>query len=54
MSRLKVGVIGCGHLGKFHTKMHTMLEDISKLIGVYDINPDQSKKVADEFNILSS
>lgn len=50
MNRLKVGVIGCGHLGKFHTKMHTMLEDISELIGVYDINPEQSKKVADEFN----
>ena len=50
MSKLKVGVIGCGHLGKFHTKMHTMLEDISELIGVYDLNPDQSKKVADEFN----
>ena len=46
---LKVGVIGCGHLGKFHTKMHTMLEDISELQGVYDINPDQSKKVSEEY-----
>ena len=50
MNKLKVGIIGCGHLGKFHTKMHTMLEDISELIGVYDINPDQSKLVAEEFN----
>ncbi|NOR45843.1 MAG: gfo/Idh/MocA family oxidoreductase [Candidatus Delongbacteria bacterium] len=50
MSKLKVGVIGCGHLGKFHTKMHTMLEDISELQGVYDLNPDQSKKVSEEFS----
>ncbi|MDA3838329.1 MAG: Gfo/Idh/MocA family oxidoreductase [Candidatus Delongbacteria bacterium] len=50
MSKLKVGVIGCGHLGKFHTKMHTMLPDISELIGVYDLNPEQSQKVSGEFN----
>ncbi|HAQ62751.1 TPA: oxidoreductase, partial [Candidatus Delongbacteria bacterium] len=47
--RTKIGIAGCGHLGKLHTKMHTMLPDISELIGVYDINPE-TVKTASELN----
>ena len=47
--RTKIGIAGCGHLGKLHTKMHTMLPDISELIGVYDINPE-AVKTASELN----
>lgn len=46
--KLKVGVIGCGHLGRWHVKMHTMIEN-SDLVGIYDINREQAEKVATEF-----
>jgi predicted dehydrogenase len=48
--RTRIGIAGCGHLGKLHTKMHTMLADISELIGVYDINADAAKAASEQFN----
>ncbi len=54
MSKLKIGVIGTGHLGKLHTKMFKTIESIDggcELVGVYDSNPDQAKAVSDEFNV---
>ena len=45
---LKIGVIGCGHLGRWHTKMHTMLET-SELIGVFDTDKEKCNKIAEEF-----
>ena len=47
--RTRIGIAGCGHLGKLHTKMHTMLPDISELIGVYDINADAAKAASEQF-----
>jgi predicted dehydrogenase len=35
---LKVGVIGVGHLGKFHTRIYQELPNV-ELVGVADINP---------------
>ncbi len=48
MSRLKIGVIGVGHLGGLHTKM---LKDIgsANLIGVYDINIERAEKIASDY-----
>ena len=48
MEKLKVGVIGCGHLGRWHVKMHTMIEN-SELIGAYDIDLAKATKVTEEF-----
>jgi len=42
MEKIKVGVIGCGHLGRWHVKMHTMIDD-SELIGAYDIDYSKAK-----------
>ncbi len=47
--RTRIGIAGCGHLGKLHTKMHTMLNDISELIGVYDINIEAAKAASEQF-----
>ena len=46
---LKVGVIGAGHFGKIHLKL---LKQSTKfnLIGFYDSNIDNSKKVSKEFD----
>ncbi|HUX59791.1 MAG TPA: Gfo/Idh/MocA family oxidoreductase [Ignavibacteriaceae bacterium] len=50
MEKLKVGVIGTGHLGKLHTKMFKEISNC-ELIGIYDSNNELSKSVAKEFGI---
>ncbi len=52
MKKLKVGVIGTGHLGKLHTKMFKEIENC-ELVGIYDSNSDQAKQVSKEFNVQS-
>jgi predicted dehydrogenase len=50
MSKVKIGVIGTGHLGKIHTKLFTEIENC-ELIGIYDKDFETAKKVSVEFNI---
>ncbi|MCJ7552920.1 MAG: Gfo/Idh/MocA family oxidoreductase [Ignavibacteriaceae bacterium] len=50
MSKIKVGVIGTGHLGKLHTKMFKQISNC-ELVGIYDSNPDQAKAVSDELEV---
>ncbi len=47
MSRLRVGVIGVGHLGNLHAKMYAQIET-SELVGVYDVNAERAQSVAAE------
>lgn len=49
MEKLKIGVIGTGHLGKLHTKMFAQIESC-ELVGVYDQDIEQAKICAGEFN----
>jgi predicted dehydrogenase len=52
MEKIKVGVIGCGHLGKMHIKNIKELEKERKdieLAGVYDIDMEKSSGTAKEF-----
>lgn len=48
MEKIKIGVLGTGHLGKLHTKMFSQI-DTCELIGVYDINMEEAKLTAQEF-----
>lgn len=50
MHKIKIGVIGTGHLGKFHAKL---LKDIEQadLRGICDTNKEQMMKVAEEFEL---
>ncbi len=50
MEKVKLGVIGTGHLGKFHIKMLKQIES-AELTGIYDSNSTQMKTAADEFNV---
>ncbi len=52
MERIKVGVIGTGHLGKLHTKMFKGIENC-ELVGVYDSNSPVAESVANEFKVNS-
>ena len=49
---LKVGVVGCGHLGKIHSKLLSQSENYS-LIGIYDKDNEQSSRVSNEFKCTS-
>ena len=48
----KVGVVGCGHLGKIHLKLLNQSESFD-LLGVYDNDINISKKAASEFGCKS-
>lgn len=50
MEKLKVGVIGTGHLGKLHIKMFKQISNC-QLIGIYDNDLAASKDAGDEFNV---
>ena len=45
MARLRVGVIGVGHLGKEHARILSSLEDVD-LVGLADPNAVQAGAVA--------
>ena len=46
---LKVGVVGCGHLGKIHIKLLSESKNYL-LVGVYDPNLEESKIISEKFN----
>ncbi len=48
MQRLKVGVIGVGHLGSLHAKMYSQIAG-ADLVGVFDADPEKARRVATEF-----
>lgn len=49
MDKIKVGVIGVGHLGKHHARIYSQIPE-AQLVGVCDIDLEKAQKVAREFN----
>ena len=47
--KIKLSIIGVGHLGNFHTRIFSGFEDVA-LVGVYDTNGDRCKEIADKYN----
>jgi predicted dehydrogenase len=47
MDKLRVGVIGVGHLGNLHAKMYAQIST-AELVGVFDANSDRAQTVAAE------
>ena len=45
MDKVRVGVIGVGHLGQHHARIYNELNDV-ELVGVVDIIPKVAKKIA--------
>ncbi|MFK8266103.1 Gfo/Idh/MocA family protein [Capnocytophaga cynodegmi] len=52
MMRLKVGVLGAGHLGKIHLRLLKQSEKY-ELMGFYDSDQENAKKVSQEFGYQS-
>jgi len=48
MEKVKIGVAGVGHLGKFHTKLLGEIGNC-ELTGIYDLDYEKAKTVAEEF-----
>ncbi len=49
MEKLKIGVIGVGHLGRLHTSLYNQIAE-ADLVGVYDTDIQRSQEIAAEFN----
>lgn len=49
MKKLKIGVLGAGHLGKIHLNCINQLTQHYELIGFYDPNPDASANATAQF-----
>ncbi|MEW6606407.1 MAG: Gfo/Idh/MocA family oxidoreductase [bacterium] len=47
--RLKVGVVGSGHMGSYHVRLYSELLNV-ELVGVADINEKQVNQVASQYN----
>ncbi len=50
MSKLRAGVIGVGHLGKFHARIYKELSESIDLIGVCDTDPSK-EEIAKNLNV---
>jgi predicted dehydrogenase len=49
MDKIKVGVVGVGHLGKHHARVYSQIPE-AQLLGVYDTDSEKAQKVAEEFH----
>jgi predicted dehydrogenase len=47
LEKIKVGVVGTGHLGRFHTLNYAQIPD-AELVGVTDLDFDKAQRVASE------
>jgi predicted dehydrogenase len=47
MNKIKVGVVGTGHLGNLHAKMYSQIST-AELVGVYDADMEKARRVAAE------
>ena len=52
MNKIRVGVVGVGHLGSLHAKLYNEIEN-AVLCGVYDTDPEKSGRIAAEQNTKS-
>ena len=50
--KIKIGVIGVGHLGQHHAKHYNLIKNTT-LVGVYDTDPDRSKDIALQYDTKS-
>ena len=52
MRKVKVGVVGVGHLGQHHARIYSQMPGV-ELVGVVDINERRAKEVGQKLKVLS-
>lgn len=50
MSKLRVGIIGTGQIGKHHIRKYAEIQDV-EIVGVCDLRQDEAARVAAQYNI---
>ncbi len=50
MSKIKVGVIGTGALGRHHARLYAQNPN-AEVVGIFDVSPESAAKVGAEFNL---
>jgi predicted dehydrogenase len=50
MEKLKVGVVGVGHIGREHARLYSLLPNVD-FVGVYDLNIDPARRIAQHHNV---
>src|SRR6185503_12134724 len=48
-SKLRVGVVGVGHLGQHHARLLAAMDDV-ELVGVVDKKPDRAREIASKYS----
>jgi predicted dehydrogenase len=51
MSKIRLGILGAGHLGKIHIKLSLELKDQFEVIGFYDLDTEKETEAKAQFNI---
>jgi predicted dehydrogenase len=51
MKKIKVGIIGIGHLGSRHLKVYSELSQNVEIVGVCDIKAERTKKLTDHYHV---
>jgi len=50
LKKIKIGVIGVGHLGRLHVQNYKLISD-ADIIGIYDLNSERTQKIGQEFQV---
>jgi predicted dehydrogenase len=53
MKKLRVGVVGVGHIGKNHARLYAELSD-AQFTAIYDTDQARARHMADEFGIVAA
>lgn len=48
--KLKLGIIGTGHMGQYHVNVAKQLVD-AKLVGIYDADPERAKLISSKYEV---
>ncbi len=51
-NKLRIGVIGVGHLGEYHVQKYLAIPDV-ELVGVVDTDPDRAREISQRYDIKS-
>ena len=51
MKKLRIGILGVGHMGQYHVSVVTTLKNKVTLVGIYDIDLEKAKEISTKFEI---
>lgn len=51
--KIKLGLVGVGHMGQYHVNVATGLTNEYEVIGVYDSNPERATEIGNRFSTSS-